>query len=120
MNTSRRVLLSLVILVVLIFGLYFFTDWFSKTTGYISGDNQKTELAQCLSEKGVVLYVSATCPDCDKQIKIFGEAAQYLNLKECKSIEECAEVSALPAWRIDSKYYYGTQEINTLSEISGC
>ena len=81
MHSRTRAIISFIILVILLFGLYSFTDWFSKTTGYLLGEDEKVKLAQCLAGKGSVLYMSSTCPECKSQLILFGEtASKYLEI----------------------------------------
>lgn len=120
MEQFTRTILTFGILVFIIFGLYVFSDWFSKTTGYVLGEDEKLRLAQCLEIKGAVFYRSATCPDCDAQLELFGnDATKFLNIVDCVSADECPE-GGVPAWEIDEKKYYGLQQFNELASISGC
>ena len=123
MRAITRVMISFTILVVLVFGLYYFTDWFSKVTGYALGEDEKLLLAQCLDGKGAVLYTSATCPSCVEQLEIFGDtAAKFIEVFECNSLEEdvCGELKGVPAWNIKGEFYYGKMGFKELIKISGC
>ena len=119
MNQYTKTVLTFGALVVLLIGLYFFSDWFSKTTGYVLGDDEKANLATCLKSKGALLYVSNTCPDCDEQIRLFGQASRLLDVVVCKSAEECPE-GGVPAWKVNNKYYYGLLGLDELIMLSGC
>ena len=102
-------------------GLYFFSDWFSKTTGYVIGDEEEeTSLAKCLSEKGTILYGAKKCPNCEKQRDFFGKGFRFLNYKECNGNNECSELRGLPAWMINGKFHYGLKSLEDLKLISGC
>jgi hypothetical protein len=108
------------VMVLLIFGLYAFSNWFSRTTGYVLGEDEKLKLAQCLEGKNAVFYISFTCPYCEKQIKIFGETAMnFIDVKLCNNLEDCPE-GGVPAWEIQGKIHYGFKDFNELSDISGC
>ena len=74
MNTQQKTLLSFGILIIVVFGLYFFTDWFSKVTGYLGGEDERSKLARCLSDKEAEFYGGVYCADCEKQLKLFGSA----------------------------------------------
>ena len=107
-------------MVFIIFGLYFFSDWFSKTTGYVLGEDEKLKLAQCLSTKDVVFYRSTTCPKCDEQIELFGEtASDFLKVVSCDNADECPS-GGVPAWKIKGQTYYSIKQFDELIEISGC
>ena len=121
MEARTNVIISFFVLVILITGIYFFTDWFSKTTGYVLGEDEKVKLAQCLSGEGSVLYVSETCFSCDRQLKKFGNTATaLLRIVTCQSAETCAAEGGVPAWKINEQFYYGVQDLNDLIEISKC
>ena len=104
----------------MLFGLYFFSDWFSKTTGYALGEDQKVNLATCLKNKDSVFYTSLTCPNCDKQLALFGDdASKILNVVVCTSIDECPN-GGVPAWKIGAQTSYGVKQLDELISISGC
>jgi len=121
MEAKTNVFISFFVLVVLITSIYFFTDWFSKTTGYVLGEDEKAKLAQCLSGRGDILYVSGECFSCDKQLEKFGgTAVELLRIVTCQSAETCPAERGVPAWKIEGNFYYGVQELDKLIEISGC
>ncbi len=120
MEQFTRTILTFGILVFIISGLYFFSDWFSKTTGYVLGEDEKLRLAQCLSIKESIFYRSATCPDCDAQLDLFGDdAVKFMNVVNCISTEECPE-GGVPAWEINGRIYYGIRQFDELVSVSGC
>ena len=120
MKQYTKTMLTFFVLVILIFGMYMFTDWFSRTTGYVLGEDEKVKLAQCLSGKDVEFYVSDTCPLCEAQLKIFGEqASEFLNVVECASVKDCPE-GGVPAWKINGEIYYGPKSFKELSGLGGC
>jgi len=120
MEQHLRTMITFGFLVVIIFGLYFFSDWFSKTTGYVLGEDEKLKLAQCLATKQAVFYRSPTCPDCDKQLELFGNsAAEILNVIQCSSADECPS-GGVPAWNIGKQTHYGLKQLDELITISEC
>ena len=120
MGVMKRSLVTFGVLVVLLVGLFYFTQWFSLITGYALGEDEKLKLAQCLNGKGSTLYISSTCPSCIKQINEFGDADKFLNVQECSDVSECPAIKAVPAWRINGEFYYGFHELKKLADISGC
>tara|TARA_Y100000310_G_scaffold345811_1_gene470324 strand:- start:9086 stop:9433 length:348 start_codon:yes stop_codon:yes gene_type:complete len=113
--------ISFVILVGLMFGLYFVTDWFSKVTGYILGEDERERLANCLDESGAEFYSVWKCRDCENQIEIFGKSFDLIYEVGCGvEGEKCANVREFPAWYINGEVYYGLKEIDELKELSGC
>jgi hypothetical protein len=127
MHSRTKTIISFVILVSLIFGLYFFTDWFSKVTGYIGGESEVTKLAQCLDNLETELYGGKYCPDCEKQLTLFGTSIRFLNYIECETSTQkeitdpkCKNLRDIPAWYINKSIHYGYKNISQLQELSGC
>lgn len=120
MDQYRKTVLTFVALVLVILGFYFFSDWFSKTTGYVLGEDEKINLAICLNDKETIFYISNTCPDCEKQLELFGnEASKKINVITCQNALECPE-GGVPAWKIDNKIYYGVKQLDELMRLSNC
>lgn len=120
MKQYFKTVLTFAILVILIFGLYFFSDWFSKATGYASGESERFNLAVCLNRNGAVFYRSANCFDCDKQLDLFGdEASKLLEINSCQTAEECPP-GGVPAWGIGKQIYYGVKSLDELSALANC
>lgn len=120
MEQSTKTIITFGVMIALVFGLYFFSDWFSKTTGYVLGEDEKLKLAQCLSTKGTVFYASSTCPDCEEQLEMFGKtAAELLEVNYCETALGCPS-GGVPAWRIGSQTYYGVKQFDELISLSGC
>lgn len=79
----------------------------------VAGKN--TEIAKCLTEKGVKFYGAYWCPHCQDQKKIWGDDMKYINYVECDAKgenakpEECekAGVERYPSW------YFPGQGIET-------
>ncbi len=121
METKYKVILSFVILVLIVAGLYIFTDWFSKVTGYLLGEEETVKLARCLDKKNSEFYDSINCVDCEKQRKLFGKAMKFITIVDCGENKElCKNIREVPAWYIDKNIYYGYKDINELKDISGC
>jgi len=121
MKKRIQVLITFIFIIILITGLYIFTDWFSKVTGYFTGEDEKTNLAQCLKEKGVEFYTNNYCAECEKQIKIFGKAEKYINKIDCgRNQEKCPNIKKIPAWYLNKTIVYGYKNLTQLDELSGC
>lgn len=122
MEKRTKVALSFGVLIALVFGLYFFTDWFSKTTGFlIENEEEESSLARCLTGKNVVFYGSRKCADCKKQIDFFGNGFRYLNYVECNGHPgKCQELKIVPAWEINGQMVYGLKSLSELRVLSGC
>ena len=122
MEKRTKVIASFVFLVVLVVGLYFFSDWFSKTTGYLIEDEEaETALAKCLSGKNAVMYGAKKCSDCKKQKDIFGNGFKFVNYVECNgNMGKCQELRVVPAWEINGKILYGVKSLEELRLLTVC
>ena len=84
------------------------------------GEDEKLKLAQCLTINNAVFYRSATCPECDEQLDLFGnDAVKFLIVTNCASIEDCPD-GGVPAWKIGTQTYYGVKKFDELISLSGC
>jgi hypothetical protein len=91
---------------------------------------QLAGLAKCLTEKGVIFYGTHWCGFCDRQKKMFGEAAKYLPYIECApeqateaELAQCREagVGSIPDWRFpDGRQELGMLPLEKLVELSEC
>lgn len=121
MRTQTRVFVTFFVLVMLIAGIYVFSDWFSKTTGYVLGEDQKIAFAECLASKKAIFYETTNCALCEKQRTLFGEASwRAITTYLCDSETRCTGLASLPAWEIEGKFYYGFKTFTELDEVSSC
>ncbi len=94
----------------------------------------KVQLAQCLVEKGAVMYGAKWCGWCNKQKEEFGEAAWKImqqNYVECAdeaNEDKCAEVAvgnsiSFPSWKLSNEKLirgYTPNFLEILAKESGC
>ena len=121
MEKKYAVLFTFLALVLLVLGLYFFTDWFSKVTGYFLGESDSEKLAQCLAEKNAEFYYSQLCADCEKQTELFSQSIKHVRLINCGNEKEnCPNIQSLPAWYINSTIIYCFKNLTELDSLSGC
>jgi len=79
--------------------------------------------AVCLNQKGVTMYGTDTCPNCQNQKKLFGDAFDKINYVNCYFHQkECDDksITAYPAWIAGGKQAVGVQTFADLASISGC
>ncbi|OHA05942.1 MAG: hypothetical protein A3B29_02485 [Candidatus Sungbacteria bacterium RIFCSPLOWO2_01_FULL_51_34] len=125
----RSVMRAVVIALLLIAGTYLMQAAAQPAVG------QYDAFAQCLSEKGFVMYGSATCTFCIRQKGAFGSSFQYIKNVECNKNfpgaqpELCAEkkIQYTPTWIKEGpertelqRLNPGFIELEKLAEISGC
>ena len=121
MERRTKLMLTSLFLIFLIAGLYLFTDWISKITGYFSGEAETEKLVLCLSEQDAEFYGTEFCADCEKQTNLFGKSFNKLNYVDCgRNKENCPNLREIHAWYINKNIYYGFKTIEELKEISGC
>ncbi len=89
-----------------------------------SNQQQTTALAECLSEKWVVMYGTEWCPHCKNQKAMFGDAFAKVNYVDCdKSPDACtlAGVTGYPTWKFSNGVSLaGTQDLSVLASNAWC
>lgn len=88
-----------------------------------------TQLAKCLTTKGIKMYGAFWCPHCADQKKAFGEAFQYVRYVECdpkgpgadpKACEH-AGIEAYPTWiSASGEKQVGIKSLSDLATWSKC
>lgn len=85
--------------------------------------------AQCLAEKGVVMYGAFWCPHCEAQKLRFGDSFQYMTYVECSlpdrsgQTQVCidAKIESYPTWEFSNgSRIEGEIELIGLAKITGC
>lgn len=121
MEPRTKVFLTFGIAVLLIAGLYIFTNWFSLITGYFTGEDERSGVAHCLADDGAEFYGTLYCVDCEKQMEVFGPAFSIIPQVDCgRNNENCPNIREVPAWYINRQIHYGFKTLEELKEISGC
>lgn len=79
--------------------------------------------AQCLTEKGAVMYGAYWCSHCKTQKAEFGTSFKFVSYVECtEKPDQCtaAGVEGYPTWKIASTTLTGEQPLETLASTTGC
>lgn len=88
-----------------------------------------TEIAQCLTDKGVKFYGAFWCPHCHDQKELFGDAMQYIDYIECDARgensdpEAClsANITSYPTWIFPGQErLVGARNVEELAEKASC
>jgi hypothetical protein len=90
---------------------------------FLAGCTGNSILAECLTEKGFVMYGSEYCGYCQSQKEMFNGTFDKVNYVECtQETALCQEknISAYPTWIYDGKQYMGRHSLEELASISGC
>jgi hypothetical protein len=121
MNKNQKNFVFTLLVIVVLAGLLYFPKFFSKKEKLSPA---KVALAQCLSERGVVMYGADWCPHCGNEKKAFGDAFKYVNYVECPEKPKlCIEkgIEGYPTWIFpDGKKLVGEQGLEKLAAESGC
>lgn len=113
----------------LFIGMVFSMVVFLTACGDELGDRY-ISFAQCLNEKGAVMYGAYWCPHCATQKKLFGKQAfEKINYVECDPRGEngnpklCLEkkIDGYPTWDfVDGSRAEGVIELSELAAKTGC
>ena len=116
MEIKRKVFITIFLLILVIGFFYFFTDWFSKTTGYSINEDEVDKLVGCLTMKNVSLYGFKDCKSCEKQKEFFGKSIKSIGYIECPD-SRCQGIVSFPVWKINNVFYYGIKDFDELINI---
>ena len=75
------------------------------------------EFAQCLTNKGAIMFGSSTCQYTSGQHGMFGPAKKFLDSRD---FTEDPNIKVTPTWLINGQYYENAQSLRTLADLTGC
>ncbi len=75
------------------------------------------DFAQCLTDKGAVMYGATWCKYTNAQKAMFGNSMRFIDYRD---FSENPEVKKTPTWFIDGQKYENTQSLDKLALVSGC
>lgn len=74
--------------------------------------------AQCLSEKGAVMYGAIEwCHYTQEQAGMFGKSYKFITYKD---YTEGTDIKKTPTWMINGQYYENVQSLERLATLTGC
>jgi hypothetical protein len=122
MKKGTKIALGVVLVVVAIFVIVRMSGNSSASTGKYDG------FAQCLTDSGVVMYGSFTCPHCTRQKESFGNSWKYVNSVECTlpnggQTRKCidAGIESYPTWDFgEDERASGFIPLRDLGSKAGC
>lgn len=112
-----------------IYSLLFATLILAGCNSKPAAPGKYAEVAQCLTDKGVIFYGAFWCPHCANQKARFGEDIQYVTYQECDDKGKggnhalCLEkgVTSYPTWFFPGLGNLpGEQEVRNLAKLSNC
>lgn len=80
--------------------------------------------AECLTDKGTIIYGTEWCSHCKAQKELFGRSFKKVNYVDCDTEKETclkADIAGYPTWKMgDGEALVGTQQLTVLAEKTGC
>ena len=122
--TNKFALTSIVIFLVVIGGSYIAHSGVRKAAPVTK---TMIELAKHLNSTNSSMYGSYTCPHCNTQKLMFGDAFKYINYVECNPGGQnsnallCDEkgIDSYPTWEINGQLLQGAKSLRELARLSG-
>ena len=99
------------------------STYFSPTSPSGSTKSKEIRLAECMTEKGAVIYGSRGCSITVKQLNLFGNASRYLDYVDCNdNRDRCAKNSIryYPTWICKGRRITGSYPLDALADFTGC
>ena len=109
---------------------FIFMNLFTSVTGSATR-GEYDAFAQCLTDRGVIMYGAYWCPHCQNEKKAFGDSFRFVNYVECtQETGKCLveKINGYPTWIFptssadgpDGGRFEGEMGLEKLSEASGC
>jgi len=73
--------------------------------------------AQCLTEKGAIMFGSSSCQYTHAQQGMFGNSARFIDSRD---FTKDPNIKITPTWLINGKYYENVQTFDRLASLTGC
>ena len=73
--------------------------------------------AQCLTEKGAIMYGASFCQYTHAQKGMFGNSLRFIDSRD---FTEDPKIRVTPTWLINGNYYENAQSLDKLAAITGC
>jgi hypothetical protein len=102
---------------------------FSRAQPEETSKGMNDTFAQCLTEKGTIMYGAYWCSHCENQKELFGKSFAYVDYVECwnrgtnsQTIEcQAAGIDGYPTWAFaDGSRRSGEMTLDELSQATGC
>jgi len=124
MKQIKRIVLSVLIIILLTIIFYFISNIITKTTGNaIYEGSSKNQFDNCLKQQDITLYINSNyIPETLSQTKM-GEKLQYIKIFNCLDNNQfCLDknINSFPTWIINTNKINKDISISELSKYSGC
>jgi glutaredoxin len=111
---TNKFMLAIIITIVIVITIIMYTK-------LSNSNNDKDNLAQCLTKNGAKLYGAYWCPHCKEQKDLFGGSFKYINYIECTEEKaQCVDIKSYPTWIINNQEYLGVKSLDQLKKLGGC
>ncbi|QQG46527.1 MAG: hypothetical protein HYY55_01635 [Candidatus Niyogibacteria bacterium] len=109
----------IILLAVILAAVFVFIFWPKESV-----EGKYDDFAQCLTDRGVVMYGAYWCPHCQNEKKAFAGSFRLVNYVECtEETDKCLaeKINGYPTWILsDGRRFEGETGLEKLSEASGC
>ena len=75
------------------------------------------DFAQCLTEKGAIMYGASFCQYTHGQKGMFGNSVKFLDIRD---FSKDPNIRVTPTWLINGQYYENVQSFDRLATVTGC
>ncbi len=138
MNSSNKKILMIASVVAAASLLFFGARYFVQREELAESQTPETEseeegengeiigsFVQCLSEAGMKIYGSSTCPACASLVSSFGGygAISPIYVECSQERDRCVQemqTNYVPEIQVEGEVYTGSRDLESLSEITGC
>ena len=114
---KKTLRIGYIIIFVIIIGLGY------SVYALMASSSKYYNFAQCLKDKGAIVYGNDFCQYTGKQLAMFGSSAKNLNYVKCaenKALCDDKNVRITPTWEINGNFYKEVQPLQRLSDLTGC
>lgn len=73
--------------------------------------------AQCLTDKGAIMFGSSSCQYTHAQQGMFGNSARFIDSRD---FTKDPNIKITPTWLINGDYYENVQTFDRLASLTGC
>ena len=120
LSAALRKFATIILIAAAFAGVWYFGKW--------RGRQKMDKFAQCLSDKGAIMYGLFWCPHCEEQKEEFGSSFQNVRYMECgtpdhKEQPQCSQLGLkdFPTWQFsDAERHVGGLSLQDLGAKTGC
>jgi len=123
MKNVQRILTTIGVGLVLVFGFYFITDAITKYTGFSVSPVVDNDFETCLKGQDIVLYInSAESSETLRNIELVDYLENFEIVNCFNNNQGCLDndVNSFPTWIVNKNKILGDITLIELKELSGC